>query len=96
VDRVATGGRRPDHTLLFDLPADEARARGHSPARRGRGAADRLDAEGLAFYEQVRQGFLEISRGAPERFRRVDSSGGAEATHAQVRAELGRWLGVEV
>lgn len=96
VDRVATGGRVPDCTLLFDLPAEEARARGHSPSRRSRGAADRLDAEGLAFYERVRRGFLELSQAAPERFRTVDSSEGADLTQERVRAELGRWLGVGV
>jgi dTMP kinase len=95
VDRVATGGRVPDRTLLFDLPAEEARARGHSPSRRERGAADRLDAEGLAFYERVRRGFLERARDEPERFRTVDSSRSSEETQAQVRAELGRWFELE-
>ncbi|SRR6266545_6281726 len=96
VDRVATGGRSPDCTLLFDLSPDEARARGHSPARRERGTADRLDAEGLAFYERVRRGFLELARGEPERFRTVDSSASSEETQERVRAELGRWLALEV
>jgi dTMP kinase len=93
VDRIATGGRTPDRTLLFDLPADEARARGHSPTRRRRGTADRLDAEGLAFYERVRAGFLEIAGNDPERFRIVDSSGEAAETQARVRAALEEWLG---
>lgn len=96
VDRVATGGRTPDRTLLFDLSAEEARARGHSPARRGRGTADRLDAEELAFYERVRRGFLEVARAEPERFRTLDSSGHPEETQERVRAELARWLGLEV
>jgi len=90
VDRVATGGRVPDRTLLFDLPPEEARARGHSPSRRERGAADRLDGEALAFYERVRQGFLDLARAEPERFRTVDSSGSVEGTQQRVRAELGR------
>lgn len=93
VDRVATGGRSPDRTLLFDLPPEEARARGHSPSRRRRGAADRLDAEGLAFYGRVRDGFLELARSEPERFRIVDSSGDSESTQAQVRNVLEEWLG---
>ncbi len=96
VDRAATGGRTPDRTLLFDLSADEARARGHSPSRRERGTADRLDAEGLAFYERVRRGFLEIARNEPGRFRTVDSSASSEETQERVRTELGRWLGLEV
>lgn len=96
IDQVATGGRQPDRTLLFDLPAEEARTRGHSPSRRGRGAADRLDAEGLAFYERVRRGFLELEAGAPERFRSVDSSGLSEATQERVRETLGSWLEMDL
>lgn len=93
IDRIATGGRTPDRTLLFDLPAEAARARGDSPSRRRRGSADRLDAEGLAFYGRVREGFLSLARSEPERFRIVDSSGEAESTQAQVRAVLEEWLG---
>ena len=89
LDELATGGRRPDLTLLFDLPAAEARRRGHSPARRGRGACDRLDSEDVAFYERVRQGFLARAAAEPERFRLVDSSGSREQTAAHVRAALG-------
>jgi len=93
VDRIATGGRTPDRTLLFDLPPEDARARGHSPSRRRRGTADRLDAEGLAFYERVREGFLDLARSEPGRFRIVDSSGEAAETQARVRAALEEWLG---
>jgi dTMP kinase len=95
VDALATGGRRPDHTLLFDLPARTARSRGHSPSRRSRGAADRLDAEGLAFYARVRRGFLALAEREPERFRRVRSGGNPEGTWRQVSAILEEWLGLE-
>jgi dTMP kinase len=87
VDRLATGGRVPDRTLLFDLPAAAARARGHSQSRQERGAADRLDAEALEFYERVRRGFLEMAAGDP-RFRVLDSSGPPRATESQVRRAL--------
>jgi dTMP kinase len=89
IDALATGGRRPDHTLLFDLPPELARERGHSPGRRrGRGGADRLDAEDLAFYGRVREGFLALAAAHPERFHRVDSSRGAAETFEQVEAVL--------
>jgi dTMP kinase len=92
IDALATGRRAPDHTLLFDLPARAARARGHSPSRRQRGTADRLDAEGLAFYTRVRQGFLDLAAGEPERIRRVRSGGKPEATYRQVQSALEGWL----
>jgi dTMP kinase len=88
VDRLATGGRDPDRTLLFDLTPEEARRRGHSPGRRERGEADRLDAEGPAFYARVREGFLARSAAFPERFRLIHSAGDPAATEAQVRAAL--------
>ncbi|HZI63559.1 MAG TPA: dTMP kinase [Thermoanaerobaculia bacterium] len=82
VDRVATGGRRPDRTLLFDLPPEAARARLH------RDEADRLDAEELDFHQRVRQGYLELAEREPRRFRVISTSGEREATAARVRAEL--------
>jgi dTMP kinase len=92
VDRLATGGRRPDHTLLFDLPGGAARARGHSPGRRGRGEADRLDAEDVAFYDRVRRGFLEMAERDP-RFEVLDSSGPVAATEERMRRLLERLFG---
>jgi dTMP kinase len=87
VDRVATAGRTPDRTLLFDLPAELARERG-ADGREATAEADRLDAEELGFYRRVRKGFLGLARAEPERFRVIDSSGAKEATEAQVRRAL--------
>ena len=94
VDRLATGGRCPDRTLLFDLPAEAARARGHSPARQGRGAADRLHAEALEFYERVRGGFLAMARG-DARFLVIPSSGSLGSTETKVRRALADLSGEE-
>jgi dTMP kinase len=99
IDRLATGGRRPDRTLLFDLPAASARARRHGATGSRRAAAlgpaapalprtDRMDAEDLAFYERVRRGFLELAGAEPGRFRVIDSSGEPARTADQVRAAL--------
>ncbi len=83
IDEIATGRRRPDVTLLFDLEPETARGRGSD-----RGGADRLDAEVLAFYERVRRGFLERAAAEPERIRLIDGSGGIEETFAFVREAL--------
>ena len=88
VDRVATGGRVPDRTLLFDLPPEVARSRGACPGRSTEPHERRLDDETLAFYRRARDGFLELARAEPERFRVIDSSGTREETARQVRAAL--------
>lgn len=88
VDALATGCRRPDRTLLFDLPAEAARRRGHSVPRRRSGGVDRLDAEQIEFYRRVRAGFLALAAGEPERFRVIDSSRPLAVTTEAVRAAL--------
>jgi len=87
-DGLATGGLQPELTLLFDLSAEAARARGRSPKRAARGGVDRLDAEELAFYARVREGFLQRATAEPHRFRIVDSAGAKEDTFAAVEAAL--------
>ena len=87
LDALATGERRPDKTLLFDLPPEVAQGRGQKP-NRSKGPPDRLDVEGLAFYTRVRDAFLELARSAPDRFVIVDSSGEASDTWAQVESAL--------
>ena len=96
VDSLATGRRNPDHTLLFDLPAEVARQRGHSSSRRREpGGVDRLDAEGLAFYERVRQGYLALAADSPERIHIIDSSGPLQDTRCLVDRALGKIFGVD-
>ena len=85
IDAIATAGRVPDHTLLFDLPAEEAHRRGQSTARE---VVDRLDAEDLAFYRRVREGYSELVGANPARFKTVDSSGPTELTERRVRQAL--------
>jgi dTMP kinase len=86
VDRLATGRRTPDRTLLFDLPAEEARRR-RQGGRKER-PPDRLDAEGVDFYRRVREGYLALASREPGRFRLIDSQGDAQATALQVRQAL--------
>lgn len=88
LDRLATGGRRPDRTFLFDLPGEAAMERGQRHHRKGGAGPDRIDAEGIAFYERVRQAYLALAAADPERFRVIDSSGSAEATWRAVERHL--------
>ena len=42
----------------------------------------------LAFHERLRQGFLEIAKGAPARCRVIDGTGDVTQVQAAVRAAL--------
>jgi len=89
VDALATESRRPDRTLLFDLSAEEARQRRQGSKSEGpEGTVDRIDAETLAFYGRVRDGYLSLAQADPDRYRVVNASGSREETWKQVRGHL--------
>ena len=85
VERIATleafvlGDLQPDLTLVFDLPVEIGLARA---ARRG--ALDRFEQEQRAFFEAVRQTYLQRAQAKPERYSIIDAS----RTLAEVQADL--------
>lgn len=81
--QLATDGLKPDLTLLFDLPVDQALQRAHQ--RHDDGAKhNRLDVEEKTFYERVRKAYLKMAANEPKRFRLIDASKAIDEVHAQV------------
>jgi dTMP kinase len=81
LDRIVLGERRPDLTLILDVPAEEGLARA-----RGRGErADRFEARDLAFHEGLRRAFLDIARREPLRCRVIDSTRPKPEVAAEIR-----------
>ncbi|HEX7442289.1 MAG TPA: dTMP kinase [Acidimicrobiales bacterium] len=82
----ATGGIRPDLTVLFDLPVEVAAAR-----RRGTGGReDRMEAEGSAFQQRVADGYLALAAERADPWLVVDATESVEAIADAV------WDAVEV
>ena len=65
----ATGGLKPDLTLLLDLDVSVGLAR-----RRKDGDINRLDAFDLAFHQRVRAGYRELAASEPDRWVIIDAS----------------------
>jgi len=63
---LATGGLKPDLTLLFDLSVPESSVRTRRRVARKR--TDRLDIEAAEFHTRVRDAYLEIAKREPDRF----------------------------
>ena len=61
-------GFQPDMTLLFDLPVELGLKRAGK-----RGALDRFEQEQSAFFEQVREAYLQRAGQAAQRFRIIDA-----------------------
>jgi dTMP kinase len=75
----ATGGLKPDLTIVLDL--DVALARQRLQGRRERTGStshDRLDAEAIDFHERVRQAYLEFVQHEPDRMKIVSAAGTPE------------------
>jgi dTMP kinase len=81
--------RRPDRTLLFDLPAEHglARARARNSAQ-DLGAEARFEALSLEFHETVRRTYLELARADPQRIRIVPADAPPETVEARVAAAV--------
>ncbi len=91
---LATGGLKPDMTLVFDLPVAECVARTQRRTG-GKKKRDRLDIEDAAFHTRVRDAYLKIASEEPERVRVIDASGSIEETHSRVMEVVMPFLKLE-
>ena len=84
INHFATGGLRPDRTLLLRADADTRAAR---QADRGE-APDRLEREDDAFFEAIARAYDALAAAEPERFRVLDAGAEPAAVLAAARAAL--------
>ncbi len=87
--QLATGGLKPDLTLLFDVSIEESTIRttrrSTSKSATGKTSRDRLDIENADFHTRVRDAYLQIALAEPQRVKLIDTSGPVERTHERVK-----------
>jgi dTMP kinase len=81
---AAHAGLAPDRTLVFDVAYDVARQRLAASGKK----LDRFESEDRAFFERVRNAYLERARAEPARVRVIDASGDP----TQIRKSLEKHL----
>ncbi len=77
LDRIndfAINGRKPDLTLLLDLDIEYGFQRLEKRYSDGKGSADRFEREARDFHLRVRDGYHQLAKREPARFRIVDAS----------------------
>lgn len=67
LNRICTGGVKPDVTLLLDIDPMEGQN------RRSHDTPDRLEQEGLEFQSRIRSGYLKLRDKEPERIKLLDA-----------------------
>jgi len=78
VGRIATAGLLPDLTIVLDMPAAAAAGR---IARQ----FDRMEQQGAAFHERVRQGFLAEAARRPDSIVVVNAAAPIDQVQADIR-----------
>ena len=68
VNSAATGGLKPDLTLLLDMPVEQGLA------RKKHSTQDRFEQEDIAFHQRVREGYLKLAAGEPQRWLVIDAT----------------------
>ncbi len=83
VGRIATGGLRPDLTIVLDLSPEAAEARRRRPL-------DDIESRGAAYNAAVREGFLREAACDPDAIAVIDSGRAVEAIQADIIAAVRR------
>lgn len=83
LETLVQGELRPDLTILLDLPARQGMARA-----RARSAPDRFEAEAEAFFERVRECYLQRAAAEPQRFAVINAAPPLEQVQQAVSQAL--------
>ena len=77
-NNLAVAGTHPALTLVYHITPEQAALR-----MAARGAADRMEAKGMAFQERVYQGFCAIAAEEPDRVKLIDATASIADVFAQ-------------
>lgn len=78
LNRLATGGLRPDRTFWIDIPVSE------SVKRTGSRLLDRMEIEESDFYERIAACYASLQAREPDRICRIDGLADVETIHAAI------------
>lgn len=77
LNNLATNGKKPDLTLVFDVDVET------SMKRVGK-EKDRMERAGIDFHNRVRKGYLELAKQEPKRIKVLDATKSIEEIHKDV------------
>lgn len=77
LNNLATNGKKPDLTLVFDVDVET------SMKRVGK-EKDRMESAGIDFHNRVRKGYLELANQEPKRIKVLDATKSIEEIHKDV------------
>jgi dTMP kinase len=97
----SSSGLKPGRTILFDLPVEVGLKRAMNrisllkEASKEAVLEDRFEREDVEFHQRVRQGYLDLAKAEPERFRIIESTAGIQMIHRQVRDLMSNFIEIK-
>jgi dTMP kinase len=91
LERLVQGSRRPDLTLLLDVPVEVGlgRAKARNAGAQGTASgADRFERERIEFFERVRAGYLGRAAAEPARMAVIDATSSEDEVAVAILGEL--------
>lgn len=85
INRFAIGNVMPDLTVVLDVPEEVSLAR---LKQRATDLPDRMERENVDFYKKVREGYLLLAKGMPERFLVVDGTKPEDVIEKKIWSEV--------
>lgn len=85
LNNIATNGRKPDLTIVFDIDVEI------SMQRVGKNK-DRMESAGIEFHNRVREGYLKIAKEEPERIKVVNSIQTVNDVFEEVKKIVNKYL----
>ena len=85
LNEIATGGLKPDLTIVFDIESTIAQ-------KRLQGEKDRLEKESLEFHKALRFGYLELAKKEPDRIKVINADDTIENIHKKVIELISRYI----
>src|SRR5471032_963773 len=85
INRFAVGNVMPDVTIVIDVPTKVSLAR---LKQRASDLPDRMERENVDFYKKVREGYLLLAKGMPQRFLVVDGTKTEDAIEKKIWSEV--------
>lgn len=85
LNNLATNGRKPDLTIVFDIDVENS-------MKRVGNQKDRMESAGIEFHNRVRNGYLQIAKEEPERIKVVDASQSVEDVFEDVKKIIHKYL----
>ena len=85
INHFAIGNVMPNLTVVIDVPTTVSLKR---LKQRASDLPDRMERENIEFYKKVREGYLVLAKGMPERFIVVDGTKSVDAIEKKIWSEI--------